>query len=270
MSFGASDSLVDLFTGNLGAVLLVAWDKACAVAYAARSDPRDFADPPPASDGELTALTAAAVRHAHAKAPYVPMTILGLLAAIRDLQAPAGATPRRLRRRSSTGARRRSFDALSPEARFVSPQFEAARRSDAQNDRNPLTFGRGDLTSKSIDDLLAGVLGNQVQLRSQRRRGTNRNARVTLRTPRERQGFSDDEIRALKTIFAMLDNDGTGQLSQKDLGDYATAIGEGESVSPQDVHVVFTTLAADSSTIGLEEWVLFAAKLKAASVYVPA
>ena len=93
---------------------------------------------------------------------------------------------------------------------------------------------------------------------------------MTLRTPRERQGFSDDEIRALKTIFAMLDNDGTGQLSQKDLGDYATAIGEGESVSPQDVHVVFTTLAADSSTIGLEEWVLFAAKLKAASVYVPA
>ena len=84
------------------------------------------------------------------------------------------------------------------------------------------------------------------------------------------QGFSDDEIRALKMTFAMLDQDCTGQLSHKDLGDYATAIGEGESVSPQDVHVVFTTLAADSSTIGLEEWVLFAAKLKAASVYVPA
>ena len=33
--------LVDLFN-NLGAVLLVAWDKACAVAYAARSDPKDF------------------------------------------------------------------------------------------------------------------------------------------------------------------------------------------------------------------------------------
>ena len=45
--FSAADYCGHL--GNLGAVLLVAWDKACAVAYAARSDPKDFAAPPPLS-----------------------------------------------------------------------------------------------------------------------------------------------------------------------------------------------------------------------------
>ena len=76
-------------------------------------------------------LTAAAVRDAQAAAPWMPTTIAGLLAAVRDLQAPPGATPRKPRRRSSTGVRRRSFEALSPEARFVSKRFDAARRGSA-------------------------------------------------------------------------------------------------------------------------------------------
>ena len=157
MSFGASDSLVDLFTGNLGAVLLVAWDKACAVAYAARSDPKDFAAPPPASGGELTALTAAAVRDAQAVVMWMPTTIEGFLAAARDMQAPPGATPRKPRRRSSTGVRRRSFEAASPEARFVSRRFDAARRGNAVSELNPRVLGR----------LVAGLVRLQL-LRSAR------------------------------------------------------------------------------------------------------
>ena len=94
--------------------------------------------------------------------------------------------------------------------------------------------------------------------------------RVMRRATPQAQGFSDDEIRALKMTFAMLDQDCTGQLSHKDLGDYATAIGEGESVSPQDVHVVFTTLADSGSSICFEDWVWFAAKLKVLSAYAPA
>ena len=50
--------------------------------------------------------------------------------------------------------------------------------------------------------------------------------------------------------------------------DYAKAIGEVDTGSmPQDVNTVFTCLAGDATTIGLEEWVLFAAKLKAAWDY---
>ena len=46
---------------------------------------------------------------------------------------------------------------------------------------------------------------------------------------------------------------------------YADAIGE--FALPQDVDAVFTCLAGNATTIGLEEWVLFAAKLKTAWDY---
>ena len=302
--------------GNLGAVLLVAWDKACAVAYAARSDPRDFA-PPPASGGELTA---AAVRDAQAAAPWMPTTIAGLLAAIRDLQAPPGATPRKPRRRSSTGVRRRSFDALSPEAKFVSKRFDAARRGNAVNELDPRCLGRlvaeGGLLNDAAVAALAtrapfvdsGALG--VGRRGKKVMGTSRvvgrqmdNELAALRadlranrdgrenappapatpaiakakaryaaaarrapaTPVQPRGFSEPELHALKTIFAMFDQDGGERLSRADLLAYADAIGE--FALPQDVDTVFTCLAGDATTIGLEEWVLFAAKLKTAWDY---
>ena len=317
MSFGASDSLVDLFTGNLGAVLLVAWDKACAVAYAARSDPKDFAVPPPASGGELTA---AAVRDAQAAAPWMPTTIAGLLASIVALQAPPGATPRKPRRRSSTGARRRSFDALSPDAKFVSKRFDAARRGNAVSELNPRVLGRlvaeGGLLNDAAVAALAtrapfvdsGALG--VGRRGKKVMGTSRvvgrqmdNELAALRadlranregrenappapatpaiakakaryaaaarrapaTPVQPRGFSEPELHALKTIFAMFDQDGGERLSRADLLAYADAIGE--FALPQDVDAVFTCLAGNATTIGLEEWVLFAAKLKTAWDY---
>ena len=255
MSFGASDSLVDLFTGNLGAVLLVAWDKACAVAYAARSDPKDFAVPPPTTNGELTA---AAVRDAQAAAPWMPTTIAGLLASIVALQAPPGATPRKPRRRSSTGARRRSFDALSPDAKFVSKRFDAARRGNAVSELNPRVLGK---VSREM------AKARLRQLRRQKQPATPAKATAATRAPAPPRGFSDKELRAVKLIFLFFDRDGEELLSQEDFCVSAEAFGK--KVSPQDVATFFKTFA-NGSTIGLEEWVLFAAKLKAASVYVPA
>ena len=55
------------------------------------------------------------------------------------------------------------------------------------------------------------------------------------------------------------------RLSRADLLAYADAIGE--FALPQDVDAVFTCLAGNATTIGLEEWVLFAAKLKTAWDY---
>ena len=46
---------------------------------------------------------------------------------------------------------------------------------------------------------------------------------------------------------------------------YADAIGE--FALPQDVDAVFTCLAGNATTIGLEAWVLFAAMLKTAWDY---
>ena len=244
--------------GNLGAVLLVAWDKACAVAYAARSDPKDFAAPPPASGGELTALTAAAVRDAQAVVMWMPTTIEGFLAAARDMQAPPGATPRKPRRRSSTGARRRSFDALSPDAKFVSKRFDAARRGNAVSELNPRVLGK---VSREM------AKARLRQLRRQKQPATPAKATAATRAPAPPLGFSDKELRAVKLIFLFFDRDGEELLSQEDFCVSAEAFGK--KVSPQDVATFFKTFA-NGSTIGLEEWVLFAAKLKAASVYVPA
>ena len=261
---------------NLGAVLLVAWDKACAVAYAARSDPKDFAVPPPTTNGELTA---AAVRDAQAVVMWMPTTIEGFLAAARDMQAPPGATPRKPRRRSSTGARRRSFDALSPEAKFFSKRFDAARRGNAVNELDPRCLGRlvaeGGLLNDAAVAALAtrapfvdsGALG--VGRRGKKVMGTSRvvgrqmdNELAALRadlranregrenappapatpaiskakaryaaavrrapsTPVRPRGFSEPEIHALKTIYAMLDQDGGERLSRADLLAYADAI----------------------------------------------
>ena len=239
--------------GNLGAVLLVAWDKACAVTYAARSDPKDKRqlDEPP-SDGELTAT---AVLDAQAAAPWLPTTIAGVIYAGQDLQAPPGAT-RKPRRRSSTGARRRSFDALSPEARFHSKRFDAARRGNAVSELNPRVLGK---VSREM------AKARLRQLRRQKQPATPAKATAATRAPAPPRGFSDKELRAVKLIFLFFDRDGEELLSQEDFCVSAEAFGK--KVSPQDVATFFKTFA-NGSTIGLEEWVLFAAKLKAAWDYV--
>ena len=303
--------------GNLGAVLVVGWNGCSAVAYEACSDPRDFLVPAPAADGELTA---AAVLDAQSKAPFMPTTIEGFADAARGLTARPGATPRKpRRRRSSGGARRRSVDALSPEAKFVSRRFAAASRNGAISELDPRVLGRlvaegavlndsavaAFATRAPFVDSGAGALaaegrgkvvilrsrfgGNQADgelaaLRADMR--ANRDGRENAPpapatpalnkakaryaaamapvTPLQRRGFADDELHALKTIFAMFDQDGEGQLSRPDLFAYAEAVGE--YVSSQDVDAVFTCLGGGtegSATIGLEEWVLFAAKMKA-------
>ncbi|KAH8081056.1 calcium-dependent protein serine/threonine phosphatase [Aureococcus anophagefferens] len=59
----------------------------------------------------------------------------------------------------------------------------------------------------------------------------------------------------------LFDADNTGAISREELALYA---GTSARISPADVDVVFTVLDADGDkAVGLEEWTLFAAKLKA-------
>ena len=201
----------------------------------------------------------------------------------------------------STGVRRRSFDALSPEAKFVSKRFDAARRGNAVNELDPRCLGRlvaeGGLLNDAAVAALAtrapfvdsgalgvGRRGKKVMGTSrvvwsadgQRARGAaatraNREgrenappapatpaiakakaryaaaARRAPATPVQPRGFSEPELHALKTIFAMFDQEGGERLSRADLLAYADAIGE--FALPQDVDAVFTCLAGDATTV---------------------
>ena len=122
-----------------------------------------------------------------AAAPWMPTTIAGLLASIVALQAPPGATPRKPRRRSSTGARRRSFDALSPDAKFVSKRFDAARRGNAVSELNPRVLGK---VSREM------AKARLRQLRRQKQPATPAKATAATRAPAPPRGFSDKELRA--------------------------------------------------------------------------
>ena len=81
-------------------------------------------------------------------------------------------------------------------------------------------------------------------------------------TPVDGAGFTDDEIFALRLIFSLFDADATGSISRRELAIYAEDVGE--DISNKDIDMVFDVLDADGDkAVGLEEWTLFAAKLKA-------
>ena len=93
-------------------------------------------------------------------------------------------------------------------------------------------------------------------------RDGGRAAPRTPLTPVDGAGFTDDEIFALRLIFSLFDADATGSISRRELAIYAEDVGE--DISNKDIDMVFDVLDADGDkAVGLDEWVLFAAKLKA-------
>lgn len=77
------------------------------------------------------------------------------------------------------------------------------------------------------------------------------------------EGFSDQEVYALRLIFSLFDIDGSGSISREELASYAEEVDE--CISPKDISLCFDALDANGDNrISLDDWVKFAAKLKAA------
>lgn len=77
------------------------------------------------------------------------------------------------------------------------------------------------------------------------------------------EGFSDQEVYALRLIFSLFDIDGSGSISREELASYAEEVDE--CISPNDISVCLAALDSDEDNeISLDDWVKFAAKLKAA------
>ena len=78
-----------------------------------------------------------------------------------------------------------------------------------------------------------------------------------------KEGFSDQEIYALRLIFSLFDIDGSGSIDSDELAKYADEVNE--CVSPRDVDRCIDALDTDGDKcVTLNDWLVFAAKLKVA------
>jgi len=103
---------------------------------------------------------------------------------------------------------------------------------------------------------------NEMPPRASLRR-VNSDLGATTPVPKAESGFSDQEIYALRLIFSLFDIDGSGSIDRDELTKYADEVNE--CVSPKDVDRCIEAIDSDGDRcVTLKDWVVFAAKLKAA------